>query len=222
MVAESDWPNAAKNVLSVLRQHCGSKLAFGQEIVARRKLRLRTRPGIPVRVGNRDYLVARWFDRYSITAECVGRPTEKGAYEFESLSLVVVESPLGLTAFEPLMRVEWQRQSQDDGSVHAQPHWHVYQARVVRPVSRYFLVRENQQAWEPFGEEVEEGDVRDVVGTPLETFHFAMSALWHDNAQRQTPQYVALDACDIAGWTDRCLGYIKGQLEYLDRGRAIA
>lgn len=220
-ITQEEWPRAARAVLRVLREQCTDDLGFGQAIIAKRRLRLSTQPGSPVRVGNRDYLAARWFSRYSLAAECIGAPSAKGGYTFEALSLVLLESPLALTGFEPLLRVEWQWHPEDEVGAHAQPHWHIYHASVVRPVTRYFLVNEEASRWEPFADEVDEEEVQRGVGVPLERFHFALSASWQDTSVR-VPHYLALDACDVGAWTGGCLSYIRAQLEHLEQGRASA
>ena len=218
-IPRREWPAAVPAVLSALQGACETQIGFGQERLARRTIRFAIQPGTVLEVGRRSYRGVRWFDEYMLSAELAVCPGNKGGYALESFSLIIVKGVLAYGDFTPLLRVEWEHQDEADVGTHAQPHWHVYSSNVIKPVGGFSLSRDKPGPWKPSGDEGDE-DAATVEGDlRLERFHFAMSAAWHDPIAPH-PHYVPPRPLDLGAWTVACLGYIRSQLEFLDRGRA--
>jgi hypothetical protein len=122
----------------------------------------------------------------------------------QAISLVVFRGRYAEAAKVPVLRAEWDGRWEDD---HAQPHWHVY--RAASSALRIDELRTFEST------EAAKGPVVDPEPRDdLAHFHFAMSASWH--AQPSGHRVTFPDMAVLDRWIVNCVGYIEGQLRYVE------
>lgn len=180
-------------------------------------------PGMPVQLDSRRYLIAPFPEarNYYFSLQLSSRPGLKATQEFASLSIVVFEGELLQSERAALFRLEWESAGGEDPPIHAQPHWHIYEAAGVPPVSRYFFPDEDTSEFVAIAEESEASfgspPSRNI---PVPRLHFAAAAQWQMDVEY--PQYSVPEGADFERWVSRALAYIVSQLLFLDklRGRS--
>ena len=109
----------------------------------------------------------------------------------------------------PLLRAEWDIPGViEGGEMHAQPHWHVYQSSVDMEDFKF------EDDFEEISFTSRDISTRyDQEWDESKKFHFAMASRWLEasGASHQESAIIAL----IPKWVERCLKYIRGQLQFL-------
>lgn len=126
-----------------------------------------------------------------------------------------------------LLRAEWsnEKSKADSDRVHAQPHWHIHDYRLVdkmehlTPDDKKFIAEyiDEQSRETSILDDDEDGIAIPPVPTkkelPMFRFHLAMVADWH--RENDTLPNKVLDEPILKIWLPQCLEYIKEQLDYI-------
>ena len=124
-----------------------------------------------------------------------------------------------------LIRIEWDCREGYLLDPHAQPHWHVYSS-ILTPSEEDFDSSDLSE--EDVMLDFETSSFDDVtlsLQTDLEDnsawpggarFHFALAADWQKPLTSPSYQNHELKIEQLGNWIERCLTYVKEQLEYID------
>jgi len=116
----------------------------------------------------------------------------------------------------PLLRAEWDIPGViEGGEIHAQPHWHIYQSSVDIETFK----SEDDFERSSFASKGIPAKY-DSEWDEAKKFHFAMASRWLEKSRASHQELVVIDL--IPKWMERCLTYIRGQLDYLHKNQSKA
>jgi hypothetical protein len=183
--------------------------------------------------GKKSTPVLRWFQSNEITYWIGFRlnfsATESGSgFYINTVSLTIARSFPG-ASLEAVLRAEWDYHKPESGNQssqqkHAQPHWHIYNARIDEGYEDYEsafsrLLAETDETTSPiidFPTDIIEtpsvfgNNIQTNEPTFVEKFHFAMCAHW--NRHHQITQWPITES-DLPHWVEHCLTYVRYELE---------
>lgn len=185
--------------------------SFSLSMTSSRTLRLRLNDRVSDAYNNYgndgEYVkVVKWFDDFWLFVE-IQFLTPKGTI----ISLSVFQGKDTDQNKIQLFRAEWD--DYEDGSLaHPQPHWHFLTNRLVANSAKEFseLLADEKETFEEFLEQ-EIGKVIDIS-----KFHFAMHADW---SLAKSHAHGISDEKVLANWFGGLLGYLKSELDFINRRR---
>ena len=137
---------------------------------------------------------------------------ELGLFRLLSVSLIIFKGEALDERKTALLRAEWDN---DMGTLHAQPHWHVYTRSNERDETDEAIIEDlNLESVEESLDNREPHD-HDPDWPTSTNFHYAMASRWHASSDLNLHQ-VSLDNVDsLLTWIKGCVTYCRGQLSFL-------
>lgn len=202
-------------VLRALREALGDKsISFEEVRLVRDEVKFEL-SGSPIRAIARDSYAVFPLLRLEVELFWLGAALvferRLGTYRLKSISLVIFKGEAFDERKTVLFRAEWDEP--EPGTIHAQPHWHVYPRLIGDKVS---LVAESSNRNESdlldFGREMTVDE--DPEWKTASNFHYAMSSRWAiEGIGNHQANLSEID--DLVRWITSCIGYSRDQLRWL-------
>jgi hypothetical protein len=148
-----------------------------------------------------------WLGSYLIFKRALGR------YELLSVGLIIFKGEAVDEKKTALLRAEWDNQSA--GTIHAQPHWHVYPRFPEKGETDAEIIEGMEvESIESLDDNVETKDY-DLEWPTSANFHYAMASRWHTSTKVNSHQEKLNDVDNLLSWIRGCVSYCNEQLRYL-------
>jgi hypothetical protein len=137
---------------------------------------------------------------------------ELGNYRLKSISVLVFKGEAFDERKTALFRAEWD--DPEPGTIHAQPHWHVYPRLIESKESLAAAGDTPADGFDLMDFGIEGPIAEDPEWRSAPNFHYAMSSTWaiegigHHQANLTNVE-------DLVRWISSCIGYSQGQLRWL-------
>ena len=137
---------------------------------------------------------------------------ELGNYRLKSISLLVFKGEAFDERKITLFRAEWD--NLESGTIHAQPHWHVYPRVIESRVSVDMDSDTLASHSDLLDFQVESTVEEDPEWGTASNFHYAMSSRWAiEGIGHHQAHLTEID--DLIRWIKSCIGYSRDQLRWL-------